>query len=66
MKVKVLQLGMIGTNCYVFWDENTMHLHQFFISHQHRLIFHTAYNSSSCNLMNILCCMQFTSAGIDD
>ena len=24
MKVKVLQLGMIGTNCYVFWDENTM------------------------------------------
>ena len=24
MKVKVYQLGMIGTNCYLFWDEATM------------------------------------------
>jgi len=24
MKVKVMQLGMIGTNCYLFWDETTM------------------------------------------
>ena len=24
MKVKVMQLGMIGTNCYLFWDEQTM------------------------------------------
>ena len=23
MKVKLLQLGMIGTNCYVFWDEDS-------------------------------------------
>lgn len=23
MKVKMLQLGMIGTNCYVFWDEES-------------------------------------------
>ena len=23
MKVKVLQVGMIGTNCYVFWDEES-------------------------------------------
>lgn len=23
MQVKLMQLGMIGTNCYIFWDENT-------------------------------------------
>ena len=23
MQVKMLQLGMIGTNCYIFWDEET-------------------------------------------
>lgn len=23
MQIKVMQLGMIGTNCYIFWDENT-------------------------------------------
>ena len=21
MKIKVMQLGMIGTNCYIFWEE---------------------------------------------
>ena len=23
MQVKLMQLGMIGTNCYIFWDEDT-------------------------------------------
>lgn len=23
MQLKTMQLGMIGTNCYIFWDENT-------------------------------------------
>ena len=23
MQVKVMQLGMIGTNCYIFWDEDS-------------------------------------------
>ena len=24
MQIKMLQLGMVGTNCYIFWDEKTM------------------------------------------
>lgn len=24
MQIKMLQLGMVGTNCYIFWDEETM------------------------------------------
>lgn len=24
MQIKQMQLGMIGTNCYIFWDEETM------------------------------------------
>ena len=23
MQIKMMQLGMVGTNCYIFWDENT-------------------------------------------
>ena len=23
MQVKLMQLGMIGTNCYIFWDEES-------------------------------------------
>lgn len=25
MQVKAMQLGMIGTNCYIFWDESARH-----------------------------------------
>ena len=24
MEIKRMQLGMIQTNCYIFWDENTL------------------------------------------
>ena len=25
MKIKVMPLGMIGTNCYIFWEEGDSH-----------------------------------------
>jgi len=24
MQIKMMQLGMVGTNCYIFWDENNL------------------------------------------
>jgi len=24
MQIKMMQLGMVGTNCYIFWDENSL------------------------------------------